>query len=203
MSANAQSCTFEAQPSATPKAQALALSTAKVNPCVTVPGLSVKSLKGVFALMLSTPKIGGKRFDTPPPAGLPEGKVMASAQGVEFKLHLLTAADVLGLQVKSGDALVFSVNNPAASSVFMPLSKLKAGESYEWSIATRQGNLKASFELLDKEELASVKSKLKALNSANLVPQVRLLYAAAIYDESELYLDRDQVLEELRHQVAE
>jgi len=202
MPASAQSCNFEAKQGGTPKAQALALDAAKVNPCTTVPGLSVKSLSSVFATLLSTPKIGGKRFETTPPDGLPEGKMMVSAQGIEFKLQLLASEGVTGLQVRSAGALVFSVANPAAAPLFIAPSRLKPGETYDWSISTHKANFKASFELLDPQEMVEVQTKLKALQSANLAPNTRLLYAAAIFEDADLYFDRDQALGELRRQVA-
>lgn len=202
MPASAQSCSFKVTPNGPPKAQALALDAAKVNPCTTVPGLSVKSLSNVFASLLSTPKIGGKRFDTPPPDGLPEGKMMASAQGIEFKLQILASEGVTGLQVRSAGVMVFSVANPAAAPLFIAPSRLKPGETYEWSINTRKANFKASFELLDLQETAEVQAKLEALESANLAPDIRLLYSAAIFEDADLYFERDQVLAELRRHIA-
>ena len=202
MPVSAQSCSFEATPSGPPKAQALALDAAKLNPCTTVPGLTVKSLANVFASLLSTPKVGGKRFETTPPDGLPEGKMMVSAQGIEFKLQLLAPEGVTGLQVRSAGVLVFSAANPAAGPLLIAPTKFKPGETYDWSISTRKANFKASFELLDLQDMADVQSKLKALQSANLAPNMRLLYAAAIFEDADLYFDRDQVLGELRRQIA-
>jgi len=40
------------------------------------------------------------------------------------------------------------------------------------------------------------------LATATLSPSVRLLYTAAIYDDAEFYFARDQILAQLRPQIA-
>ncbi|MDC8784386.1 hypothetical protein [Roseateles koreensis] len=190
------SLSLKAPPSA--KGQTLADEVARSNPCVAVPGLSAKSLTSVWNTMLSSAKTGGKRFDTPPPAGLPTGKVLITLQGLEFKLDAVAAEGVLGLQIRSGNQLIFSISNPGSKRILVPATQLKFGETYEWVLVTRKGSYKGSFETLEREESTLVLSRITALEGAALSPATQQLYLAAIFDDAELYADRDQILADLR-----
>lgn len=202
--APAADCTVNIKPGANAKAQTLAQDMAKTNPCTLVPGLTPKSLSSVWSAMLSSNKTGGKRFDTPPPAGLPAGRVMLAASGLVFNLQAVLGEGVLSLQLSdSGStAALFSVANPAQAVVVVAAGRLKLGASYEWRLSTRKASYKGSFELLDAEDAAAVQSRLTALAAADLSPQLRLLYLAAIYDEAELYSARDLTLDEVRRLLA-
>lgn len=201
--AQAEDCSFSPQKSPPGKAQALAQEAAKINPCTTVPGLTAKSLSSVWSVLLTSATQGGKRFETIPPVGTPTGKVLATYQGVIFDLGTVIGEGVLSLQVKSAGTSVFSVSSPSQHLVTVPLDRLKPGATYDWVLDTRKTSYRASFELLDAEETRSVQTKLTAIAKTQLDEQVRLLYTAAVYDDAELYLDRDQALEELRRQVTQ
>lgn len=198
----APDCTVNVKPGNGAKAQALAQDAARTNPCALVPGLTPKSFAAVWSAMLSSGKTGGKRFDTPPPGGLPTGRIMATPGGVAFNLQGAAAEGIVGLQLSSGGAPVFGSANPAPTTQAVPLARLKPGASYDWTLVTRKASYKGSFELLDAEESAAVQARLDALAAATLTPQLHLLYQAAIYDEAELYTARDQLLDELRRQLA-
>lgn len=197
-----QDCAFAAKPGGTAKAQALAQEIGKTNPCATVPGLKARSLSAVWSAMLSSSKTGGKRFDAPPPADFPSGKLMAGAPGIVFNLKLVADEGVLGLQVSQGGTLLLNIAQPAPASALLPLAQLRPGASYDWTLTTRKSKYRASFELLEADEAAAVQAQLKALAAAELSPPTRLLYLAAIYDEAELYAARDQVLDDIRRQLA-
>ena len=68
-----QDCTVRLKSPTTVTGQLLAQDFSKANPCTTVPGLNVKSLSSVWSALLTSSSTGGKRFDTPPPAGAPAG----------------------------------------------------------------------------------------------------------------------------------
>lgn len=200
--AQAQDCRFIPPQGTIGKTQGLAQEAARSNPCATVPGLTAKSLSSVWSAFLSSGTAGGKRFDTVPPTGIPTGKVLASVEGVAFDLRAVLAESVQGIQVSAGRSPVYAIANPNQPVIVVPMNRLKPGDSYNWIISTRQNSYRGSFELLDNEEAADVQARLVALDKASLSPQMRLLYSAAVYDEAELYSARDQLLNQLRTQLA-
>ena len=204
VAAAAPDCTVTIKPGVGAKAQALAQDAAKTNPCLLVPGLTPKSLSAVWSALLSTPKTGGKRFDTPPPEGLPAGRMLLADTGLRINLQAVVGEGVLALQiVGSGDgAPIFNVNNPTQAVFVVPAARFKMGMSYDWRLTTRQASYKASFELLDADETKLVQARLVALAAAELSPQLRQLYQAAIFDEAELYTARDLVLDDIKRQLA-
>ena len=197
-------CSVQIKPGPHPNAQSLAQDAAKSNPCTLVPGLTPKSLASVWSALLSSNKTGGKRFDTPPPSGLPAGRVLLDSTGLVFNLQAVASEGVVALQVSASGspAPLFSLANPTQAVLVLPAERLRPGGAYEWRLSTRKANYKAAFEVLDADEAATVRAQLAALAAADLSPQLRQLYLAAIYDDAELYAARDQVLEQIRRQVA-
>lgn len=195
-------CNFVAKSAPAGKAQALAQEAARTNPCTTVPGLTAKTLSSVWGSLMASSTTGGKRFDTLPPAGTPTGKVLTTAKGIAFDLQAVSNEGVLGLQVTSAGAPVFSIANPTQTSVWVPAERLKPGADYDWSLSTRKANYRASFEVLEADEVAALQQRLDVLEKTPLSPAMRLIYTAALYDDAELYNARDQLLAQLRAQLA-
>ena len=156
----------------------------------------------VWSALLTSSSTGGKRFDTVPPAGAPTGKVLVGAQGLVFDLQSVFADGVTQLQISVANVPVFNIVNPSAPLLTLPAARLKPDTVYDWVLTTRKTSYKASFETPGADDLADLQHKLDALAAASLSPPVRLLYTAAIYDEAEFYFARDQILAQLRPQVA-
>lgn len=184
------------------KAKGLLQELNKTNPCALVPGLSAKSLSTVWSAFLGTNTTGGKRFDTAPPQGTLTGKVLLAAEGLSFDTRAVQAEGLVSLQLLSrGASLGQMALNPGQPQVQLPARAFKAGESYDWVLVTRRGTYRGSFEMLDDEAQAEVQRQLAALDQAGLAPGLRQIYLAAIFDEAELYVDRDRVLAQLRQQA--
>lgn len=196
--ASAQDCNFREPEASGAKVQALGQEAARSNPCATVPGLTAKSLATVWASFVASGKIGGKRFDTAPPPGSPMGKVLASAEGVPFDLGPVTTEGVLNLTVTSKGAPLFNVVSPKQATVFVPADRLVPGNIYDWQLKTRANSYRGSFETASGEEVAQVQARLASVEKVQQSPSLRLLYAAAIYDDAELYVARDRALAQLR-----
>jgi len=197
-----QDCTLRLKSASTATGQQLAQDLIKANPCTTVPGLDVKSLSSVWSALLTSSSTGGKRFDTPPPAGTPTGKVLLGAQGLVFDLQSVFGDGVTQLQISVDDVPVFNIVNPKGPLLTLPAARLKPETVYDWVLITRKNSYKASFRTAAPGELADLQHQLDVLATATLSPSVRLLYTAAIYDDAEFYFARDEILAKLRPQVA-
>lgn len=143
-------------------------------------------------------KTGGKRFDTEPPEGTPTGRVLVAKDGLTFDFSAVGGEGLVAFQVSSQGAVLASLSAPLPVVVTVPAVKLKGGETHDWTLQTRKTQYRGQFEVLDAQEAATVRQRLAALAKSELSPQVRLLYAAAIYDDAELYGERNQALAQLR-----
>ncbi len=185
------------------KAKGLLQEMNKTNPCALVPGLTAKSLSTVWSAFLASNTTGGKRFDTVPPQGTLTGKVMLTGDGLAFDLRAVQAEGLVSLQLLSGGTSLGQLAlSPGQVQALLPAKAFKPGESYDWVLVTRRAAYRGSFEVLEAEAQAEVLRQLAALKQAELAPGLQQLYLAAIYDEAELYVDRDRVLAQLRQQPA-
>ena len=196
--AHAQDCTLKEPIAVSEKARALAKEAAKTNPCITVPGLTAKSLSSVWNAFMTKTKTGGKRFDTEPPEGTPTGRVLLSKEGLTFDFSAVAGEGLVAFQVSSQGAVLASISLSVPAVVTVPAAKFKGGESHDWTLQTRKSQYRGQVEVLDAQEAAVVRQRLAALAKSELSPQVRLLYTAAIYDDAELYGERNLALAQLR-----
>lgn len=195
---HAQDCVLKEPTAVTEKARALAKEAAKSNPCVTVPGMTAKSLASVWSAFTTKTKTGGKRFDTEPPEGTPTGRVLVGKDGLTFDLSAVAGEGLMSLQVSSQGAVLTSLAAPLPAVVTVPAARLKGGDVHEWVLQTRKTQYRGQFEVLDAQETAAVRQRLAALSNSELSPQLKLLYVAAIYDDADLFNERNRVLGQLR-----
>ncbi|MYM39480.1 hypothetical protein [Duganella qianjiadongensis] len=167
-------------------------------PCKVVPGLSAKSLGAVWAGLLSTKKTGGRRLEPAIPDGLPYGTVLAGSGGVHVDLRAVAGEGIRSFQLtRSGQALVLPT---AAGQEFdVPVN---GGDSYQWTLVTRIASYHGEYTLAEAAERQEVEQQLAQLERAGLEPVARLLYQAAIYDDANLFVERDRVYAQLRAMLA-
>jgi hypothetical protein len=168
------------------------------NPCKVVAGLSAKSLGTVWAGLLSSKKTGGRRLEPAVPDGMPNGTVLGGAGGVHFDLRSVAAEGIRSFQLVRGNQPL-AVNLAAALEFDVPAS---GSEAYQWSLATRIATYHGEYTLADETERREVEAQLAQLERAALDPVARLVYQAAIYDEANLFAERDRVYQQLRALLA-
>jgi hypothetical protein len=185
-----------------PKAAAAALALRATDPCKLVPGLNGKTLKSVWASLLSNRKTGGRRLDTAVPEGLPNGVVLAGPAGVHFDFRDVAGEGLRSFSVEFDHKPLLAGAVPPPE-LDLPLARTAAAGagSYAWTLVTRQNSYRGQFTLLDAEGRADVEQQLEALARAELDPAARLLYQAAIYEDAGLYSERDRVFAQLRKLV--
>lgn len=168
------------------------------DPCKVVPGLSAKSLGVVWAGLLSTKKTGGRRLEPAVPDGMPNGTVLAATGGVHFDLRAVAGEGIRSFQlVRGGQQLLAQTG--AALEFDVPAS---GSESYQWTLVTRIATYHGEYTLADAAERDEVAQQLAQLDKAGLEPVARLLYQAAIYDDANLFVERDRVYAQLRAMLA-
>jgi hypothetical protein len=167
------------------------------NPCKLVPGIRAKSLASVWARLLSSTKLGGRRLDTEVPPGLPNGLVLARGGMVRFDFSVLGDEKPRALRVSAGTR-VLAEFGPLNSVLDLPVGKGAADTDYTWSLVTDRGSYRGSFTLLGEAERADVERQLAGLAGALLDDTTRLLYTAAVYDEADLYSERERALLQAR-----
>lgn len=167
------------------------------NPCKLVPGIRAKSLASVWARLLSNTQLGGRRLDTPAPPGLPNGLALARAGKVEFDLRVLESEQARSLRVSSGAGLLAEAG-PAATMLAVPVAQGSPDTEYTWTLVTNRSSYRGSFTVLGAAESAEVERQLAGLAAEPLDEATRLLYTAAIYDEADLYAERERVLQQAR-----
>jgi hypothetical protein len=200
--ATAQECAIAPPPADTKKLEQLAQDVAGTNPCTTVPGLKARSIKSVWAALTSSGRTGGKRFEAVPPPGTPTGRVLLTDAGVAFDLSSVAAEGVQSLEVTRRQQIVARTAGRPGAAFTVPRERLSPGQTYHWLLRTGANVYRGSFELPPAEEAAQVQSQLEAIAASGLDDRLRLLYRAAVFDEAELYVARDEALSTLRTLTA-
>jgi hypothetical protein len=173
----------------------LAKALEKTNPCVLVPGLKAQALHEVWQAFLKHGKTGGKRFDDPP-RGAPSGTVLVQAQGLTFDLRDKFTEGLVSLSVFSGVTRVAHISKPSPT-VVIPAQKFEAGAVYKWQLLTEKNDYWGRIKVLDAEGQALLAQRLSALEQADVSPEIKKVYTAAIYEDADLIHDRDRLLGEL------
>lgn len=168
------------------------------DPCKVVPGLSAKSLGVVWAGLLSTKKTGGRRLEPAIPDGMPNGTVLAATNGVHFDLRAVAGEGIRSFQLARGGQQLLAQAGPALE-FDVPAS---GSDSYQWTLVTRIATYHGEYTLADAAERDDVAQQLAQLDKAGLEPVARLLYQAAIYDDANLFVERDRVYAQLRAMLA-
>lgn len=169
----------------------LARDMAKTNPCTLVPGLKAQSLDEVWKAFMKHGKTGGKRFDDPP-RGIPSGVVMVRAEGLTFDLQDKVAEGLISLNIFAGATKVVDLRKPGPK-VQIPAEKFQAGVSYKWQLLTGRDDYWGRMKVLDAESQDTLMQRLAALAQADVSPEIRNIYTAAIYDDADLIFDRDRI----------
>ncbi|MYN45629.1 hypothetical protein GTP23_11275 [Pseudoduganella sp. FT93W] len=168
------------------------------DPCKVVPGLSGKSLGSVWAGLLSTKKTGGRRLEPAIPDGMPNGTVLAGSAGVHFDLRAVAGEGIRSFLLARGAQTLATPAN-GALEFDVPVS---GGDAYQWTLVTRVATYHGEYTLADAAERQEVEQQLAQLDKAGLDPVARLLYQAAIYDDANLFVERDRVYAQLRAMLA-
>ncbi|WP_296000171.1 hypothetical protein [Rugamonas sp.] len=169
------------------------------DPCKLVPGLSPKSLRVVWAGLLSNRQTGGRRLDNLAPEGLPNGSVLPGPAGIHFDFRAVAAEQIRSFRLERDHAVLADTAAPPPELDVMPGG---AGGDYRWVLVTRAASYHGEFTLLDGAERRDVEQQLAALEKSGLDQVTLLLYKAAIYDDASLYSERDRVYRQLRQLVA-
>ncbi|MEO7361093.1 MAG: hypothetical protein ABI120_12250 [Gemmatimonadaceae bacterium] len=184
-------------PAASDKARALARKIETIDPCTIAPGVKVKSLRTLWANLVNGSRVGGKRFETPLPAGVPSGTVLAGP--VRFDFNAVANEQPRQFVLTAGSQVIVDRAPPPPSYT---LEHPSPETKYSWVLVTSRQSYKAKFDVLPEDESRGVASKLAALGNAVTDPLTRAFYEAAIYDDAGLYSNRDAVLDRIRSDIV-
>lgn len=170
----------------------------KTQNCELVPGLRPSAIKAVWESILDKVVKGGKRFDTPPPDGIPTGKIYPSNGKVVFDLHEIPNDDFVKLSVhlESGAELTFNKN--AILNGKISLNNLKSKESVCWILMTKNKIYQGNFELPDQANIDQIRDQLLALEKMGFSAEMKKLMQAAIFEQADIDFNRDQLIKEIR-----
>jgi len=184
-------------PAAQATAQRLAEELQHSDHCKAMPQVSVGRLDEVWAMYMHGTHIGGKRFETQTPPGLPVGSVLGTPQGgLAFDLAEVANEGVRRLVVMDDRRAILDLMSPAQTIV--NTGRLRPGQTYRWELVTGAQTYQGSATLMAGEDAQEVRRRVAALDRQGLPPAARLFYLAAIFDDEGLYADRDAVLAQLR-----
>lgn len=183
----------------TAAASAAAKNLAATNPCNVSPGLAMESLAGVWAKLLSNPKTGGRRLETAVPVGLPNGSTLAGPAGAHFDFQQVAAEEIRSFRLEQNGRIILSVATPPLA-LDVPVS---AQGAYNWSLQTRINTYRGEFTPLAGVERSRVQAQLAAVDRSGIDALSTLIYKAAIYDEADLYSERDLALMQARKLAAD
>lgn len=173
----------------------LARAVSKTNPCMLVPGLKPQSLGEVWKAFMKHGKTGGKRFDDPP-RGIPSGTVMVRTEGLTVDLQDKMQEGLISLNIFAGSTKVVELRKPGAK-VVIPADKFQAGMSYKWQLLTGRDDYWGRMTVLDATTQDTLRQRLAALATADVSPEIRNIYTAAIYEDAELIFDRDRIFSDM------
>lgn len=181
----------------TPQAADAARKLSATDPCKTVPGIRAKSLKTVWASLLSNTKLGGRRLETPPPAGIPNGAALARGGKVHVDFAALDGETVRAFRVESGGRVLLDLATPPRE-LDVAIGRAAPDTEFSWTLLTSAASYHGEFTVIDEAARTDVERQLGLLEEQHLDEVPRLLYQAAIYDEADLYSERDRVFVKLR-----
>ncbi|GAA4031567.1 hypothetical protein [Actimicrobium antarcticum] len=204
LTAHAQSdCQIPALPQSekTPQVAALAKTLRATNPCKVLPGMNAKSLSTVWASLLSNKKLGGRRLDTEAPTSLPQGVVAGEKRQVHFDFSESAAEGLASLRIEVDGKPVLNISNPPPQFDF-PVDRYTPDQTMSWTLVTRIAAYRAQFTLMAEPDRKDLEQKLAHLAAEPVDPVTRLVYKAAIYDEADLFSERDLTFLEIRRLVS-
>lgn len=181
----------------TPQVVAAARALAATNPCKLVPGFTAKSLGSVWAGLLSSTRTGGRRLESPVPVGAPQGLTLPEKQMVHFDFSELAGEQLRQLRVEVDQKPILSLINPPAQ-IDLPTKGIGSDQTLLWSLTTARGSYRAEFKLLPEAERQEVETRLARLGTEPLDAVSRLIYQAAIYDDADLFAQRDRTFQAVR-----
>ena len=157
---------------------------------------SRQSVESVWASLMNQKKVGGKRFDTPPPGGSPTGLILPSGKGVDFDFRKLQEEKLESFMLLADGKVIHRLNNfdPEFS---IQINTASTSVSYSWALKTSKNNYHGEFHLAEKDVAALVNSRITEIRSSHLDRESALLYEAIVYDDNELYAARDKALHDL------
>ena len=181
----------------TPQVAAAARALAATNPCKLVPGFTAKSLGSVWGSLLSSTRTGGRRLESPVPVGAPQGLTLPDKQMVHFDFSELAGEQLRQLRVEVDQKPILNLINPPAQ-IDLPTKGLGPDQTFLWTLTTARGSYRAEFKLLPEAERQEVETRLARLGTEQLDPVSRLIYQAAIYDDADLFAQRDRTFQAVR-----
>ncbi len=192
-------CTLTGLPQSerTPQMAAAARSLGNTDPCKIVPGFTAKSLATVWNSLLSSSRTGGRRLETPVPTGTPQGITLAQRQVVIFDFSEVAGEQLKSLRIDVDQKPLLNQQNPGVK-VELPVTGFGPDQVFSWTLTTGRGAYRAEFKLIAESDRREVETRLSRLGTESLDPVARLLYTAAIYDDADLFAQRDHVLAEIR-----
>lgn len=199
----APDCTIPPLPQSdkSPQAAAAAAALRATKPCTAAPGVSVKSLKTVWASLLSNKKLGGRRLDTETPPGLPNGLALSQQGKIGFDFGAVAAEGISSFRLEADGKVLLNTATPA-QQLSVPVGAATSQTSFSWQLVTRSASYHGQFTLIDAAARADVEQQLAQLEKEEMDPVSRLIYQAAIYDEADLYSERERVFATLRRQLG-
>jgi hypothetical protein len=129
---------------------------------------------------------------------MPNGTVLAGSAGVRFDLRAVAGEGIRSFLLARGAQTLATPAN-GALEFDVPVS---GGDAYQWTLVTRIATYHGEYTLADAAERQEVEQQLAQLDKAGLDPVARLLYQAAIYDDANLFVERDRVYAQLRAMLA-
>lgn len=181
----------------TPQVAAAARALAATNPCKLVPGFTSKSLGNVWASLLSSTRTGGRRLESPVPPGAPQGLTLPEQQMVHFDFSELVGEQLRQLRVEVDQKPLMNLANPPAQ-IDLPIKGFSPDQTFLWTLTTGRGSYRAEFKLLPEADRKEVETRLQRLGTESLDPVSRLIYQAAIYDDADLFAQRDRTFQAVR-----
>ena len=181
----------------TPQVVAAARALAATNPCKLVPGFTAKSLGSVWASLLSSTRTGGRRLESPVPVGAPQGLTLPEKQMVHFDFSELAGEQLRQLRVEVDQKPILNMTNPPAQ-IDLPTKGLGSDQTFLWSLTTARSSYRAEFRLLPEAERQEVETRLARLGTEPIDAVSRLIYQAAIYDDADLFAQRDRAFQAVR-----
>jgi hypothetical protein len=169
----------------------------KTDPCRLVSGFTAQTLFDAWNLMVSTDKKGGLKLNTETPAGLPGGDVLGSGGVVHFDFAAVSGERIRAFNLLvDNKELISSAAPPATLEV--PVVTYDEHAVFVWTLTTDRQTYRGQFHLVAAGERDIVMQKLAGLDAQSLDSVSKLFYEAAIYDDSDLYSDRDRIFLQLR-----
>lgn len=177
--------------------QALAAQLAKAPPCQLIQGVPKTSLASLWQMLTNGESTGGKRFDTPPPAGTPDGSYYAP-QGttIRFDFSSLQAQGLQRFVLADGGRVLMNIS-PVPS--VQQIAGLRPGHAYHWELGGSHSSWHGDFQLMDPEDAREVTQRLQLITASSQPESVKQFYRAAVFDDEGLYANRDQILTQLRN----